>query len=235
MMTMKKWIHLILAIAITGYILFFYVSFNGNPISKAIAKSHATNYLEEYYPKHDFSIKDSGYNLKDKSYYFHYIVHEKNAQVYNYSIEIGQGWKPDQVIYHSLRYDSEDMEMSSAFTEAGTTHIQNMLMEAGMEGEAYYYVQVPLGYMDSKTEWTPEIELPLAADIHVYTDIRFESKKEFVQYAADVREEMRNVRYSKLYIESTPSEIADGTETTLPAYSITLGYGEDPTSEDVKE
>lgn len=234
-MTMKKWIYLILAIAITGYILFFYVSFNGNPISKTIAKSHATDYLEEYYPERNFSIKDSGYNFKDKSYHFHYIVNEKNDQVYNYSIEIGQGWKPDEVVYHSLRYDSEDIQMSSAFSEAGTAHLQKVLTVAGLEVEAYYYVQVPLGYLDSKTEWTPEIELPVAADIHVYTDIQFESKKSFVQYATDITEEMRNVPYNRLYIESTLSEMVDGAETSSPTYSITLGYDEEPASENVKE
>ena len=234
-MTTKKWIYLILAIAITGYILFFYVSFNGNPISKAIAKGQAIDYLEEYYPERNFSIKDSGYNFKDKSYYFHYIVNEKNDQVYNYSLEIGQGWNPDEVVYHSLRYDSEDMELSSAFSEAGTAHIQKKLKKAGLDGEAYYYIQVPLGYVDSKTEWSPEIELPVAADIHVYTDIQFESKKAFAQYAADVMEEMHNVRYNKLYIESTLYETVNGIETSSPVYRIKLNYDEYPASENVKK
>ncbi|MGM9948702.1 MAG: hypothetical protein ACI33P_01185 [Lysinibacillus sp.] len=234
-MTMKKWIYLILALAITGYIILLYGSFNGNPISKAIAKKHATDYLEEYYPERNFSIKDSSYNFKDQSYYFHYIVNEKNDQVYNYSIEIGKGWRPDHVIYHSLRYDSEDIEMSSAFTEAGTAHIRKLLTEAGLQAEAYYYVQVPLGYVDSTTEWTPEIELPVAADIHVYTDREFKSKKAFVQYAADVTKEMRHVRYNELHIESTISKMVDGAEVSSVAYSITLGYDEDPAIKNVRE
>ena len=232
-MSMKKWIYLILALAITGYIIFFYISFNGNPISKAIAKGHATDYLENYYPEHNVSIKDSGYNFKDKSYIFHYSVHE-NDQVYNYSIEIGQGWKPDEVIFHSLRHDTEDTEMSNTFSEAGTVHIQKMLAEAGLAGEAYYYAQVPRGHMDGRTRWTPEIELPVAPDIHVYTDTQFESKGAFVQYAADVTEKMRGVRYGKLYIASTLSKEGDA-KATSPVYSITLGYEEDPVSENVKE
>jgi hypothetical protein len=232
-MTWKKWIYLILALAITGYILFFYISFNGNPISKAIAKNHATDYLEKYYPEQNYTIKDSSYNFKDKSYYFHYIVNEKNNQVYNYSIEIGKGMKPDQIIYHSLRYDSEDGEMSSSFSEAGTVYAQKILKEAGLEGDAYYYVQVPLGYVDSNTKWEPKIKLPVNGDIHVSTQQTFASKKEFFHYAKEVTKELDEILYKELHIENTLSDTTDEAEAVSKAYRVTIEYDEDPTIEDV--
>lgn len=229
-MTLKKWVYLIIALAITGYILFFYISFNGNPISKAVAKNYASDYLEKYYPEQNYSIKDSGYNFKDQSYSFHYIVNEKNDQVYNYSIEIGKGLKPDEVIYHSLRYDSEDVEMSSTFSEAGTTYVQKLLTEAKLDSEVYYYVQVPLGYVDRSAEWKPKLELPVNADIHVYTEKPFTSKKEFFQYVKTVINELDEVLYKELYIENTLSETTNGSEI---AYKITIEYDEDITIENV--
>lgn len=233
-MTWKKRIYLIIALAITGYILFFYISFNGNPISKAIAKNHATDYLEKYYPEHNYSIKESGYNFKDQSYYFYYIVNEKNDQIYNYSIEIGKGLKPDQIIYNSLRYDSEDVGMSNAFSEEGTAYIKKILKETKLDGEAYYYVQVPLGYVDSRTKWKPNIELPVSADINIYIQQSFASRKEFFNYVKEVQEALDGILYRQLYIESTISDTIDDTENIARAYWTTIEYGEKATVEKVK-
>lgn len=234
-MTWKKWMYLIIAFAITGYILFFYISFNGNPISKVIAKNHAIDYLEEYYPDKNYSVKDSGYNFKDKSYYFYYIVNEKNDQVYNYTIEIGTGLKPDQIVYHSLRYDSEDVDMSSTFSEAGTSYVKKMLQEANLDSDVYYYVQVPLGYLDSDTRWDPKIELPVNASIHVYTQQSFTSKKEFLHYAESVKEALNGVLYSELHIENAISETKDGVETISTLYKASLQHGQKPALQDIWE
>lgn len=234
-MTWKKWMYLIIAFAITGYILFFYISFNGNPISKAIAKNHAIDYLEEYYPEKNYSVKDSGYNFKDKSYHFYYIVNEKNNQVYNYSLEIGTGLKPDQIVYHSLRYDSEDVEKSSTFSEAGTAYVKKILYEANLDSDVYYYVQVPLGYVENNAKWDPKIELPVAADIHVYTQQSFTSKKEFLRYVNSVAEALNGVLYKELHIENALSETKDGDETTSPLYKVSLQYDQKPAIEDIWE
>ena len=233
-MTWKKWIYLLLAVAITGYIFFFYISFNGNPISKAIAKNYATDYLEKYYSHHNYSIKESGYNFKDKSYYFYYIVKEKNDQVYNYSIEIGKGLKPDQILYNSLRSDSEDVEMSRSFSEDGTVYAQKILKEAKIDGEVYYYVQVPLGYIDAHTKWSPEIELPLLADIRVYTEQSFDSKKDFFKYVKEVEKALDGILYNQLYIESVIPSTIEEMETFTRAYWTTIEYREKAMLKNIK-
>ena len=72
---MKKWILLAIAALLLAVILFFYVSFNGNFVTKMVAKGKVQDFVEETYKGHNMQFVDSGYNFKDGRYYFQYEIY----------------------------------------------------------------------------------------------------------------------------------------------------------------
>ena len=62
---------LVLAVMMIIGVCFFANSLVGNPISKALAKNTAENYLEEKYGDKDYELEDVSYSFKDGYYYAH--------------------------------------------------------------------------------------------------------------------------------------------------------------------
>lgn len=82
---MEKRILMELAVIITGLVLFFYNTFNGNFISKIIAKNTVENHLEEHYSDKKHHVVHGGYNFKDAAYNFDMTFYEgENAWTYTF-------------------------------------------------------------------------------------------------------------------------------------------------------
>ena len=67
---MKRYLKLfaiILAVILLSVVLYFYLGFFGNPVSKLLMKNSAEKYVAENYP--DCHIENVGYNFKDGRYF----------------------------------------------------------------------------------------------------------------------------------------------------------------------
>lgn len=67
---MKRYLKLfaiILAVILISVVLYFYLGFFGNPVSKLLMKNSAEKYVAENYP--DCHIENVGYNFKDGRYF----------------------------------------------------------------------------------------------------------------------------------------------------------------------
>lgn len=201
-MTFKKSLYLIGAFLITSFILFFYFSFNGNPISKAIAKKHAIEYLEFQFPENNYAIQDSTFNFKDANYYFHYTLVANNDRSYHYSVGVGTGLNPKQIMSNTLRYDSENFELTNDFSDSGTNYVKKLLKNNNIQGDIYYYVQVPVDYLEKDAKWTPHLEFPVAAEITVSIEQHFDSKEQFVIYVDSIINALSEVNFNQLYVEN---------------------------------
>ncbi len=63
----------VIALFLTGILLFFANAFMGNPVSRALAKRTAEKHLEEKYAGTDYEIESVGYDFKATRYYAHII------------------------------------------------------------------------------------------------------------------------------------------------------------------
>ena len=57
----------ILLVAVISVIVYFYLGFFGNPVSKILCRNSAEKYVSENYP--DCHIENVGYNFKDGRYF----------------------------------------------------------------------------------------------------------------------------------------------------------------------
>ena len=65
----KKLFCLILSVLISVICVFFYFSVFGNPVSALIYRADNVDYIEENYPEHDLSIKNTVYDFSMKRYF----------------------------------------------------------------------------------------------------------------------------------------------------------------------
>src|SRR5690625_5474473 len=69
-MTKRKWLYLIIIVALATPVLLLYFAFEGNPIGKFNAKRTLDKHLEETYPDQNFVIHGpASYNFKDGGYH----------------------------------------------------------------------------------------------------------------------------------------------------------------------
>lgn len=201
-MTFRKSLFLLGAFLITSFILFFYFSFNGNPISKAIAKKHAIEYLDIQFPENNYALQDSTFNFKDAEYYFHYTLAANNNRSYHYSVGIGTGLNPNRIMSNTLRYDSENFDLTSDFSDSGTFYVKKLLETNNIQGDIYYYVQVPIDYLEQNSKWTPHLEFPVEAEITVFIEQHFDSKKQFITYVDSIMNALNDVNFNQLYVQN---------------------------------
>ncbi len=64
-----KWIALGLALALVGFLLYFYNGMAGNPVSAFLAQRSGKAYLEEHFPDTDYLIERTNYNFKNGFYH----------------------------------------------------------------------------------------------------------------------------------------------------------------------
>ena len=115
-MRKKKWIYVLGIVVIIVPVLFLYVSFNSNFISKWKAKQVALDYLNEVYDEDAYWYVKTNYTFKDKSYYVHYAANGPIGE-YSATIEVGNGLWPSKVLYTHINDDSPNEQLDSQIND----------------------------------------------------------------------------------------------------------------------
>lgn len=198
---MKKIILLTLAALLLGAILFFYVSFNGNFISKMIAKNKVEAYLEEHYKDQNRQLTDSGYNFKDGQYVFHYEIYN-NANRYSYTFSIGGPVFPNGRIFSYLNPHSEDEVLSEQFSKEGGQWLEQKLRAQNIAFDnVVYSVSVPKKIFEN-VSWKPDVDAILTPWITVEVTDEQQTEEQFMEQAEQIRQMLNeyNVTYDNCYI-----------------------------------
>src|SRR5690625_447930 len=69
-MKKRKWIYIVMIIALALPVLWLHAVFNGNYVTKQLSKRTIKNYLEETYPESEYNLGKPFYNFKDGGYVF---------------------------------------------------------------------------------------------------------------------------------------------------------------------
>lgn len=196
---MKKWLFIIPALIITGFVLFGYNEFNGNFISKQIAKSTLKKHLTETYTDTNVQIEKGGYNFKSGTYMFDVTFYEPPNN-WTYSIEIGPKYSPISIETATLHYDSKDEGMSSLWSVQGSSYAKKLLADV-FSGGVSYSIDVPKQF--PQKEWTPTVDVPVAPSITIEFPLyKGESKEAFLKTVKEIQAALDadELRYDSVFI-----------------------------------
>lgn len=202
---MKKIILLTLAVLLLAVILFFYISFNGNFISKMIAKSKVQQYVEEMYENQNKQLVDSYYNFKDGQYTFNYEIYNNTIRS-NYSFSIGGPFFPKGTIFSYLEYESMDEALTESFQKDGEKWLEEQLREQNIAfGGVGYAVDIPKGLYGEDEVWKPNVDKLITPRISVDLTDEQQTEEQFLQQAEQIRQILieHDVTYANGYISLT--------------------------------
>lgn len=228
---MRKFIAIVLAAMILGVVLFFYISFNGNFISKAVAKKSVEKFAEGQFEGANLAYR--GYNFKDKTYIFDVKYRE-----WSYTVEVGRGWKPEEIYYVMLHADSNDQKRSDEWATIGRSYLQKLL---GRDVQVSYFIDVPNGF--EQAEWKKDMNLPVAPSIVVEFEVADETAEQFLEKARDIQAKLDadGVHYRETRVMSFKQyDNRDGAKEgyapiyTEGKYQVVMTPGKVPTLVDVR-
>ena len=196
---MKKWLSIFLAFVITGSVLFGYNEFNGNFISKQMAKSTLKEQLSEQYPDREFQLDKGFYNFKFDAYTFDVTFYEPPNN-WTYTFEVGPKYLPKTIQTKTMHYDSRDETKSNDWSNQGSQYVKDLLAAFPIGG-TYYSIDVPIQF--SQTVWTPDINIIVAPSISIEFPLyKGESKEEFLNIVQEIQAVLDEdkIRYDTVFV-----------------------------------
>lgn len=193
-MTLKKWVYLILIIILVGAVLFFYNGFNGNPISKMIAKSTLKNHLESTYPKDEFVIQKDFYNFKDGGYNFYVTkIGDEDQTEYEF---IMTGIFGSTVHSDGIYYANQDEQLIEKLQLEASEEITTLLQDVVPEVlEANPLLEVLKGKYPADTHWSKDFKAEKPMYIHIPVDANEFSKEEMLEASILIQKALNNANY----------------------------------------
>lgn len=234
---MKKWILLIGAALILCFVLFIYVSFSGNPISKKMAEKRLDEYIGDTFEGSVVSMDATGYNFKDASYYFLYTV-QQGELVAQYSSEVRGAWFPKEVWFTSLIDQYRDQELMSKYHTVGSLYVKEALEEKNVPVEEVLYdVLIVKGRYEADEPWTPN--MPKDAMPTIWVDIidQNQTKEQFTETVKTIQQtlEEHDVTYTNVRVEMTRTfDNTDGSKKGYAEYYYETIYSTNFASADEK-
>ncbi|MCH7320326.1 DUF3139 domain-containing protein [Solibacillus sp. MA9] len=196
---MKKWLFIIPALIITGFVLFGYNEFNGNFLSKQIAKSTLKSYLAEEYTDINYQFDKGFYDFKLDTYTFDVTFYEAQTN-WTYTFEVGPKLIPTAIQTKTLHYDSKDEVISTLWSEQGSQYVKNLLADIPVGGTSYN-IDVPKQF--SQAGWSPTVDVPVAPSITIEFPLyKGESKETFFNHVQDIQKALNadGIRYDSVFV-----------------------------------
>lgn len=186
-MKIKRIIAFVFASAIVLVLGYFYVSFNGNPISSFLATRNAKEYIEEMYPNTDYQTEKAYYNFK----FSEYVVRVKSEKNMDEHFSLSYNWTG------KLERDSYEDEVKSKW---------NVLMR--LEDEYRVLVDRGLEASDFPIDFTNEKNFGYGTFISDKTNAILQSELE-LNKDYDIKELGKESGYLVLYVFQDEVSISD--------------------------
>lgn len=193
MMTKKKLIYSFFIVVLTGGILLLYNAFNGNPISKFLAKKELKTYLAETYPDEEFYIEDGFYNFKFGSYDFNVVlIGEEDAE---YEVTLTGFIKPE--IWYDDIYDSrlDEPLIEKLSREASEEVLELLEKEVDHIVALDVEIEVSQGTYPKDTSWNKSLTLEKPLNFFIVLDSTTKTKEDTLQSAIAIQTLLNEARY----------------------------------------
>lgn len=202
-MKTKKIIYSCLLLILVGFVIYIYIAFNGNPISKYYAQKTLINYLSEEYPEREFRVDETFYNFKFSEYVFTVIeIGSSNSsnKPNEYSLSVAGFFKPqitNDDIYNS-NLDEELMERIGREAEQDIFHVLQSKIPSVKEISIILFIEK--GEVPEETKWSKEIKWNKPFTIHMHVDATKSTDKEFFTIVKEIQTIFTNEGYQYEYV-----------------------------------
>lgn len=207
----RKWPYIIGIIVLLVPLLFLYNAYNGNPISKALAKKTLNKYLEKTYPDDEFRIWDGFYNFKFGEYVYEVSIIGDEAQV-KHEFYIG-GLFSNEVIYDALHDANLDKILMKKLQKEAERELIVLLKETVPElRRVTVMLEVLKGTYELDTKWDKKMELDQPMHLHMLIHDVSLSKQAFYEAAQFIQTTLNEENYNYEFIEidgNTTNEAGD--------------------------
>lgn len=191
---MRKIVYKIIIVLVIGLILFLYNAFNGNPISKYIAKKNVQSYLSEHYPENEFNVTDGFYNFKFSEYNFDVI---KIGDGKKYEFSVRGFWNRD--IIDGIYYKNLDTSLMERLGEEASLEITDILISRGLLAEDILdisvHAEVLQGNYDDDTKWHKDLPIEEPFYFHLTLNSTDSSKEDFFDAVKIVKDMLDEEEY----------------------------------------
>ncbi|WP_042150296.1 DUF3139 domain-containing protein [Paucisalibacillus sp. EB02] len=210
-MRKKKWWYILLIIVITLPVLIISNAFNGNPLSKQIAKITLNKYLEEEYPEDKFHVEKPFFNFKDSGYNFEVKkIGDTTQESYDFTVTGILGTK---VSYDSIYYANLDQVLIRKLQQEANSEL-GMLMKSDIPEliEVDVMVEVLKETYPSDTKWDKELNLEKPMYIHITIDAEGLTKESIVEKAKTIQQLLNEngYEYDRVSINANLNDKAFG-------------------------
>jgi len=198
----------LLGLGLIGILVFFYTSFNGNPIKVYLTRGQVKNYLESKYPDVEFTNVSGFYNFKSNSYGGRALAHTVPA-VQVFVNQYRKGVFTDNIIEAKLEAQAKAEVIPLASAMFPDKEFTVMLK----------FDNDSLGYPIS-TDFSKELPLELLVDVRWSGPVV--TKDEFIDEVLTIHAGLQDLGYdlqSHFFSYSFPPE--------PEAYLLSIGDGED--------
>lgn len=186
-MRKRKWWYILLIIVITLPVLFIANAFNGNPVSKQIAKITLNKYLEEEYPEDVFHVEKPFYNFKDSGYNFEVKqIGDATQKVHDFTVT---GILGTEVTYDSIYYANLDQILIRNLESEANMELQQLIKKEIPEmKEVEVMIEVLKGTYPSDTTWDKDLKLEKPMYIHIILNAEDLTKESVVEKAISIQQ-----------------------------------------------
>lgn len=198
-MKKRKVIYSVIISVLVLIVLYFYHSFNGNPISKFYANKVLENYLEETYPNREFRIEEGFYNFKFSTYDFNVIEiggtsEKKGPNEYEFAV---RGFVKPYVTIDSIYTENLDEPLMEKLSTEAQAEITGLLQQTVpvVKGISVS-LEVQQGTYDINTTWNKGMKLEKPIYMHIVLDSTKSTKEDVFTDAKAIQKVLNENNYN---------------------------------------
>lgn len=189
-------IYSILLVLLVGFVLVIYNAFNGNPLSKLLAKRELTHYLTDTYPDKELHVRDGFYNFKFGEYTFE--VRQIGAvppdeETYEFSL---QGFFKPTVIWDGIYYSNLDEPLIEKLEKEASDEITALLAKK-VDSIVRIHVRIEIlkGTYEQNTDWNKDLTLERPLSMHITLDATNDSEEGVLTTTKTIQRALNDAGY----------------------------------------
>lgn len=184
---MKRWLWIGVAVCLLIVVVFYYVSFNGNVLTKMIAQKKVETYMEQMYGESTAHFVKSGFDFKDGRYYFDYDIADEAVRAH-YTFSIGGAFWLHDRIYTRLHDEDRDRARTDDFQRTGAAWLTAQLAAHHVTASVVEYnVQIPRGFYAQSVPWQPTVAPRIHPFIYIELNDEQQTEVQFLQQVETIQ------------------------------------------------
>lgn len=239
-MKKRKLLLITVMIVLIGAVFYLYNGFNGNPLSKYLAKHELKTYLQETYTDKEFTVSDGFYNFKVSGYEFTVTEigsTDDDGHVLEYEFTVSGFINPK--VYRDGIYEANlDHQLAKRLNDQIVEELSPLLKE---KVETFYhmecYIEVLKGKYPGNLKWSKEIELEKPIAFFIQIDSTKQSAEEFFKASQTIKKiiDKEDYDYETIMINGIMFEEEEDHEDYFLKYSIAVDKGETLKKKDLEK